>query len=104
MTQISHHRHTAAVAADGVVHAVVGPHMRNVVIRHAEVAAPAMGYAERSELGPYLAHLPEQTRRGPLFVQFPHRCSASEDDARSVWRQSEIGQAAPGIGEHAGTR
>src|SRR5262249_43237940 len=74
------------------------------IVRHAEVAAPAMGYTKGIELGPYLTHLPEQACSGPLLVQFPRGCSTSEDDARSIGRQPEIGQAAFGIGEHPSAR
>src|SRR5215510_4083923 len=57
--EISHHRYAAAVAADRIVHTLVHTHMRNMIVGHAEVAAPAMGYAKGGELGPDFAHLPE---------------------------------------------
>src|SRR5262249_385814 len=104
MPEVGHHGYAAAVAADRVVHPIMRAHVRNVIVRHAEVAAPAMGYTKGIELGPYLTHLPEQACSGPLLVQFPRGCSTSQDDARSIGRQPEIAQAAFGIGEHPSAR
>src|SRR5262249_2047147 len=41
---------------------------------------------------------------GPLLIQFPRACPSSEDYARSIRRQSEIGQAALSVGEHSAAR
>jgi hypothetical protein len=69
IAEVTHHRDAAAVATDGVVHALVRPHMGDMVGCHSDEAGPTMRNFYRFEDWPYAAHhAVEMVRRGSLVL------------------------------------
>src|SRR5206468_12966506 len=82
--EIGHHRHTASVAGEQVVHTLIGPHVREVVERKGDVARPHMGDTHAVELWKAVDHVLVQDRRTYFRWRRRETGAAAEDEVPAV--------------------
>src|SRR5262245_22614953 len=101
VSQVGHHGHTTAIAAERIVHSTQDAGVRQGIPGEGDVAGPGVGNANTAELREAVGHEAMEDRRTHLWRYRSEPRPPAEYHALAVRRHAIVAEHAFGIGERA---